>query len=133
MVPEKVPRVYPISFDASALSTVQFSLKFGSASIFDQRSFIACLPWTHFPSFPDTYASSAIKLMNWSTFLEPAAFAQSWSAFCTSSVGLAARARNAPNTTNRTTVISLRMVYLLAGIKAQTDATMNLIHLHVFR
>src|SRR6476646_4036344 len=122
-----------MSLDTSADSTVQFSLKLGSASIFDHRSLIACLPWTHLPSFPETYASSAMKLMNWSTFLESAAFAQSWSAFFTSSVGLAARARNAPNTTNRTTVISLRMVYLQAGIKAQTDATRNLTHLYVFR
>src|ERR1044071_9313938 len=88
------------------------SLKLGSASLFDQRSFIACLPWTHLPSLPDTYASSAMKLMNWSTFFEPAAFAQSWSAFFRSSVGLAARARNALNTTNRTTVISLRILHL---------------------
>src|SRR5436309_6371730 len=111
-----------MSFDTSAVSTVQVSLKFGSASIFDQRSLIAWLPWTHLPSFPDTYASSAMKLMNWSTFLEPAAFAQSWSAFLTSSAGLAANARNAPNTTNRNTAISLRMVYLQAGIKAQIGA-----------
>src|SRR6476646_9768988 len=108
-----------MSLDTSADSTVQFSLKLGSASIFDHKSLIACLPWTHLPSFPDTYASSAMKLMNWSTFLELAACAQSWSAFFTSAVGSAAKARNAPNTTNRTTVISLRIVHLLGGIKAQ--------------
>src|SRR5438270_9182814 len=122
-----------MSFDTPAVSTVQVSLKFGSASIFDQRSLIAWLPWTHLPSFPDTYASSAMKLMNWSTFLEPAAFAQSWSAFLTSSAGLTAKARMAANTTNRAAAINLRMVYLQAGIKAQVGATMNLTNQYAFR
>src|SRR3954463_11400739 len=104
-----------MSFDTSAVSTVQVSLKFGSASIFDQRSLIACLPWTHLPSFPDTYASSAMKLINWSIFLDPAAFAQSWSAFFRSSVGLAPMARKVVNTTNRATAINLCIVHLLGG------------------
>src|SRR6476646_7761218 len=114
-----------MSLDTSADSTVQFSLKLGSASIFDHKSLIACLPWTHLPSFPDTYASSAMKLMNWSTFLEPAALAQSWSAFFTSSAGLAARARKVINIPNMAAAISLRMVYLQAEIKAHIEATMN--------
>src|SRR6476469_9495603 len=110
-----------MSLETPADSTVQLSLKFGSPSIFDQRSLIACLPWTHLPSFPDTYASSSMKLMNWSTFFEPAALAQSWSAFFTSSAGLAARARKVINIPNRAAAISLRMVYLQAEIKAQVE------------
>src|SRR6476661_1898800 len=133
MLPENVPRVYPRSFDTSAVSTVQFSLKFGSASIFDQRSLIACLPWTHLPSLSDTYASSSMKLMNWSTFFEPAALAQSWSAFFTSSAGLAAKAIKVINIPNKAAAISLRMVYLQAEIKAQIEATMNFTHLYAFR
>src|SRR6476661_2699865 len=129
MLPENVPRVYPRSFDTSAVSTAQLSLKFGSASIFDQRSLIACLPWTHLPSFPDTYASSAMKLMNWSTFLEPAACAQSWSTFFRSSVGLAATARNAAKTTNSTAASPLRIVHLLPEIKAQDVGGKRLCHL----
>src|SRR6476661_9304592 len=101
-----------LSLETSADSTVQLSLKFGSPSIFDQRSRIACLPWTHLPSFPETYASSAMKLMNWSTFLDPAACDQSWSAFFKSSLGLAATARNAAKTKNSTAAIALRIVHL---------------------
>src|SRR6476620_2066178 len=117
-----------MSLETSADSTVQLSLKFGSPSIFDQRSRIACLPWTHLPSFPDTYASSPMKLMNWSTFLEPAACAQSWSTFFRSSVGLAAKARNVTKATNSTAASPLRIVHLLPEIKAQDVGGKRLCH-----
>src|SRR5438132_9299164 len=124
------------SLETSAVSTVQLSLKVGSASGFIQSALIASLPCIHLPLRSHMYASSPMKLMNWSRFLSATDFVQSWSAFLRSAVRSGdARARKAAQIRSNVAASNLRMdslrwglehIWRLAGNNQAGDAWIHL-------